>query len=187
MSMHADAKREPSTRLTRRTALATAWTTPLVVAVTVAPAFAASGAAAVSVLSVTATRNPSVVPPGLSQILNLACSLANSNTQATVNLRVQLTVTLPPGVGFPNTPTCPLSTGYTQVGTAQVTPATLTTGGAAVFLFLAAQQLGGTGGAPATKGFSPSIDLKVDSSGTVTVLPLVDGGGTATGGQGAFA
>lgn len=171
-----------STRRTVVRAGATAaWVVPAIQLVGVAPAFAASGPAALSVTLAPPVRTPGTTAPTALRSLNLVSSIDNANSSATVGLTVvvHLVPTGAAGFDFYNT----TATGAPPMGfAAPVKSFVIGNDKSVTFAYTATSQLSGNG----TTAFNPSFDLLTPQSGTVTVTAVPGGAGTSGTDGGSF-
>lgn len=149
--------------VTRRSIVATAWTTPVVVAAASVPAYAATGAA-----NVTTTLLP---PVRVLSTLPINATLRNVGGQATASLKVVLELTVPAGTGTAVSSSTPLGWGTPSVDADQF-------GTSCKITYTASDQIAANG----TKSFAPTLNLAGNSAapGSARLVPSVAAPGVAS-------
>ena len=177
----ASATRGMTRRSVVRTGAAAAWSVPVITVVAAAPAFAASGPAAITTTIASAYRHPSnLQKPNVLDRLSVISNFSNANTQPTTAFRVLVSLT-PTGTGnpapdFKNSIVQTVPAGYALTGQ-------YADGKSIYFLFTKAVQIQGNA---AVNPFNPVFDLKPkEGPGQITITPTTTTG-TASGASANF-
>lgn len=176
----AAAEKGLSRRTVMRTGAHAAWAVPAISVATAAPALAASGPAALSVI---------LAPIGVRvplNTVNINATVTNNNTLATTDFQVVLDLYPDsPGDGFDWTPG---ATSSTPTGFSAPIKGSVPSQEFGVrFTYIATSQLAGSGAAPSnSRSFAATVTIANARAGTAVLTALPGGAGTAGSDQRTF-